>query len=128
MSAAAPPSALLNAPPEGPAAPEELEALARLGRRLVEVGLTHYAHALRMYYRDRRAGRDSLAWTPALTREWMAILRVPPYERDLEERPAGAPCPCCGDLPVHPPTLVVRGTSTSRCLRCGLLWLVVGRK
>lgn len=106
-----------------------------LGREFRRRNMPTHLRALRIFYRALRARRRVLAkvdpppWTEDLVLDWLAIFRIPPFERHYPTRPAHAPCPGCGAANALGLDVVNRavhaGGYISECKRCGKEWLVL---
>jgi hypothetical protein len=118
---------LADRPPDGPATPEELDELERLGRRFGELGLPRHADRVRAYYAARRVGRPPPpeCWAPSLTRRWLENLRMPPYEHALPVRAFDAVCDVCTGFPGTFTGGVFPGGHRAGCMRCFRAWLVL---
>lgn len=117
---------------------ELLESVRSLGRAFRARGMEEHAQKLRLYYLALRrdllpiSAKLEVRWTPELVREWMQVLRLPPYEAALPTRRPGAGCPRCPRQGSSQPTvrteLVFPEGARMRCDACGSVWLEVSER
>lgn len=93
-----------------------------------------HLNALRRFYRVRKQRAlaqglaDERVWDEDVVLEWLAIFRIPPFDRVYQVRPRGAPCPSCGTGAAQGADVSYRavfpGGSLTECLACRTVWLV----
>lgn len=77
-----------------------------------------------------RGQKLSVTWSADQVEEWLALLRLPPFETKYPVLPAGATCPSCagaaqhGSAATHTETTFPGGWK-SKCTRCGAMWLTL---
>lgn len=114
----------------------ELEPLLRaLAAEFDRRDMPGHVELLRNFYARYRAAkkRANLApkpvWEIDLVLQWLAMLRIPPFDRAYEERPAEAGCPTCtadgAGISGTCTRTAINGLTLSACIRCGAEWLVV---
>jgi hypothetical protein len=116
-----------------------MSLVEKLGHEFVRRGMSEQAKQLRIYYWAlgrglvRPSGHSlELRWTQETIREWLAVLRVPPYEEVYEVRPPDSRCAVCAAKPASELSragtytlLVFPGGWKSACSGCGKAWLTL---
>jgi hypothetical protein len=110
-----------------------LELVQRLGEEFSRREMHDHVRRLRVFWLAARYGllerRNELdvKWNEQHLVDWLAALRLPPYEGALPVRDKGAGCPRCGLEPGVIPSgrtvLVFPGGAKFRCQGCGAEWL-----
>ena len=114
---------------------ELLELVTALGRRFQALGAVRHLELARHYYAEVRAGRSEAphhtvrmrsggAWSAEFVVEWMARLRLAPYERKYEVRLRNALCPTCKRIDGIRVAASFPGGSKQECSD-GTQWLVL---
>ncbi len=106
----------------------------RLGRAFKARGMGAHARALRVYYLAVRHGLVNgeratvkVEWNADAVKEWLRVLRVPPWDRSYPVRPRGSACSKCPRADGHPvettTLLTFEGGAKMGCRRCNDAWL-----
>lgn len=114
----------------------ELERLiVALGREFARRDMQAHLRGLRVFYSALRARRRAQAalnpppWTEDLVLDWLAIMRIPPFEHHYAVLSRSAPCPTCSGGNASGLDVVNRavhvGGLVSECKHCGEQWLVL---
>jgi hypothetical protein len=123
--------------PHSRATPTAFEALViALGREFRRRRMTGHLEALRRYYRQRerhklvQALAEHRAWDENVVIEWLAILRIPPFDNTYVVQSKEASCPRCaarrnGAEVDYRATFP--GGSLRECRVCKTAWLVSDR-
>jgi hypothetical protein len=109
----------------------------RLGREFKRRAMTAQVKALREFYarraqeRKANAARGRPLWDEDVVLDWLAIFRIPPFERVYTVRPPNAPCPKCRASPrghegPNWNCTPFPGGELIECLGCGQRWLTAG--
>ncbi len=87
-----------------------------------------HAKLLREFYgaiRDRRPCANT--WSEAFVDQWLAMLRLPPFERVFDLLPACSVCATCnanpGAIPSRRTENTFPGGALMRCDGCGRQWV-----
>lgn len=105
-----------------------LDRVVTLGREFGRRGMRDHTQELRRFYVAARDGRPSPStWSAEFIDGWLADLRLPPFEHQLQLLPKQRGCPHCdtapGVLPSRKTERVFPGGARMRCDTCGLRWL-----
>lgn len=76
-----------------------LELVELLGKEFERRDMRSQLESLRLYYLAVKKGLDHrgavrVSWTDDMTIEWLAMLRIPPYEAHFPVRSRDYHCPC----------------------------------
>ena len=121
--------------PSSEASALSFEALVvALGREFRRRRMNGHLAALRRYYRKRQRRKmlealaEERAWDENVVVEWLAILRIPPFERTYGTQPKDAGCRRCsaqrGKGAEVDFRAVFPGGSLRQCRVCKGAWLV----
>jgi hypothetical protein len=112
-----------------------LRYTSAVGREFAQRGMPQ-VRPLRLFYLAVRDDlipghhRLEIAWSEALTLEWMRTLRVEPFEQAYPVRPFGSSCGC-GAVRGTPAGALVHcvfpGGARMGCQSCEAVWLEVDR-
>lgn len=105
-----------------------LDRCVTLGRAFGRLQMRQHVELLREFY---RAARDRLpcgnGWTEAFVDEWLAVLRLPPFEATFELQPAGSMCRVChagpGEISSRRTVRTYPTGAVLRCDGCGRRWI-----
>jgi hypothetical protein len=106
----------------------------RLGREFNRRAMTTEVKSLREFYvrraREKKANaaRGRPLWDEDVVLDWLAMLRIPPFEHVYTLRPPNAPCPRCrSSAKGHEGPNWIRtsfpGGALIQCQGCGERWL-----
>lgn len=105
-----------------------LQRCVTLGAAFGRLEMRDHAALLREFYAAARDGRPCAnGWTEAFVDEWLAVLRLPPFEARYAVRPAGAQCTAChanpGEISSRRTVRTFPGGALIRCDGCDAHWL-----
>jgi hypothetical protein len=123
-----------------------LELVEALGREFERRQMRSHLESLRLFYLGVRHQLDHgrhravhVSWDEDMTLDWLAVLRVPPYQAHYPIRPRGYRCACPAGAAADPSgragdwshlgkgaaqtLLVFPGGSKTRCVACGVVWI-----
>jgi hypothetical protein len=123
-----------------------LELVEALGLEFERRQMLTHLESLRLFYLGVRHQLDHgrnrsihVSWNEDMTLDWLAVLRVPPYQAHYPTRPRGYRCTCAAGLAADPSgrdgdwshlgkgaaqtLFVFPGGSKTRCGGCGAVWL-----
>lgn len=105
-----------------------LERCVTLGRAFGRLQMKDHVKLLRAFYAAARDGTPCTnGWNAAFVDEWLAVLRLPPFETELAVQPAGATCATChaqpGAISSRRTVRTFPGGAVMRCDECNTRWL-----
>ena len=100
-----------------------LDLVEALGREFERRAMHRHLEALRLFDVALRSDGGRVSWSEDLTVEWLARLRLPPYDKHSPVRSCRYRCACGESTEVT--EAVFPGGHKLRCTRCGNAWLVI---
>jgi len=104
--------------------------IVELGQEFKRRGMDAHLQLLRALWRERQGRASNSAWPIDMALNWMALFRLPPFDRVYPLLPGLSPCPSCPPggqrgIADHWVTAVWPGGTRIECSQCHTAWLNV---